>query len=233
MADRLVRVENDPPAGAARAVARAIAEQMGHSAARSSYSATGTSTKAPAVRRRLRWNRTFSRRLEIPVQGGRTVNSRTRNSSGNRKGPTCGAFGEEEADDGIRTHDLLHGKRVVGRPARAPNTAWLQGFRCPRSSLWAFLNSRHLRTIRAGLDTAAGFVPVRTSVIVGYVFARLRGATRVRSALGRLGFRHEPESLVFNRTVPRMPSSDGQVTVTFKDDRVLAGAPRFWHSEPA
>lgn len=82
---------------------------------------------------------------------------------------------------------------------------------------------------------AAGYILLLlgTSVIVGYVFARLRGATRVRSALGRLGFRHEPESLVFNRTVPRMPSSDGQVPVTFKDDRVLAGTPRFWHSEPA
>jgi hypothetical protein len=34
-----------------------------------------------------------------------------------------------EADDGIRTHDLLHGKRVVGSVLSGPEAASLSGIR--------------------------------------------------------------------------------------------------------
>jgi hypothetical protein len=69
------------------------------------------------------------------------------------------------------------------------------------------------------------------SLAAGGGLARLRGSGKVRRALTRLGFQQEPESLVFLRTVPRMPQSDAQVTVTFKDGTILAGTPRFW-SDP-
>jgi hypothetical protein len=45
------------------------------------------------------------------MYGGRTVNYSCSNRSGNRKAPVYGAFGE--ADDGTRTHDLLHGKQTL------------------------------------------------------------------------------------------------------------------------
>lgn len=84
---------------------------------------------------------------------------------------------------------------------------------------------------RDPLDFSYIAILLGTSLIAGYLFALARGNLRTRSALSRLGFRGEPESLVFLRTVPRMPAGDAQVTITFKTGEVLAGTPKYW-SDP-
>src|SRR5215208_4947059 len=55
--------------------------------------------------------RTFSTRLKIALFGERTVTSNSGNYSDNTKGALCRAF--RGADDGTRTHDLLHGKQTL------------------------------------------------------------------------------------------------------------------------
>ena len=51
---------------------------------------------------------------------------------GYKKGPIFGAF--VRADDGSRTHDLLHGKRVVVSPSRITSGASLSGNRTQQAS---------------------------------------------------------------------------------------------------
>ncbi len=49
--------------------------------------------------------------LKNPPYHPRTMNSDSGNSLENTKSPFCGDF--SEADDGTRTHDLLHGKQTL------------------------------------------------------------------------------------------------------------------------
>lgn len=65
------------------------------------------------------------------------------------------------------------------------------------------------------------------SLAIGYLAGRLRTAKWVRGLLQRTGHRSDPEDTVLVRTVQQMGREEAQVTLKFKDGRVLAGTPRF------
>jgi Family of unknown function (DUF6338) len=65
------------------------------------------------------------------------------------------------------------------------------------------------------------------SVATGYLAARLRTTGVVQTLFETLGHHSDPAPTVLVRTVQRMGEKHAQITVTFKDGRVLAGTPRF------
>ena len=62
-------------------------------------------------------------------------------------------------DDGIRTHDLLHGKRVVGSGLRAAEGLWLSGIRPLAAAFYLCTDCRRSQPIVGGLGTRKGLVP--------------------------------------------------------------------------
>jgi hypothetical protein len=76
---------------------------------------------------------------------------------GDNTGRLSAAF--VRADDGTRTHDLLHGKRLVDSGQGAPEVARLSRIAsfCARCVLRA--DSRDLRSIQLGLGTGTAVVP--------------------------------------------------------------------------
>ena len=60
---------------------------------------------------------------------------------------------------------------------------------------------------------------------LGYVVALLRGTARIKGALGRLGYRIQPEGTIYAQTLQRM-SEDAPVTVQLKDGPRFSGCPR-------
>ena len=67
--------------------------------------------------------------------------------------PRNGLFKGKEADDGTRTHDLLHGKRVARRAWRGLRTAWLSGKSRSRAVGRQCLYHRRLPAIPPDLGT--------------------------------------------------------------------------------
>jgi hypothetical protein len=57
------------------------------------------------------------------------------------------------ADDGIRTHDLLHGKRVAGLAPIRGQGAWLSGSQPPRRFAPSLAYRRRFQAIPCGLGT--------------------------------------------------------------------------------
>jgi hypothetical protein len=61
-------------------------------------------------------------------------------------------------------------------------------------------------------------------LVLGYVVAALRGSRLGRSAFRELGMAYAPEATIYEQTVMKLPLNS-EVTVTFKDRRVVSGYP--------
>jgi hypothetical protein len=75
--------------------------------------------------------------------------------------------------------------------------------------------------------TQLGYVVLLLGVaaILGYVAALIRGERWAKNALGKLGYRLEPEGSIFAQTLKHM-SDDATVLVELKDGRRISGCPR-------
>ena len=63
------------------------------------------------------------------------------------------------------------------------------------------------------------------ALVVGYLAALARGTGAAKDALGRLGYRMEPEGSIYAQTLRHLPD-DAPVLVEFKDGRRITGCPR-------
>jgi hypothetical protein len=63
------------------------------------------------------------------------------------------------------------------------------------------------------------------ALVVGYLAALARGTGAAKGALGRLGYRMEPEGSMYAQTLRHLPS-DAAVLVELKDGRRITGCPR-------
>ena len=86
-----------------------------------------------------------------------------------------------EADDGTRTHDLLHGKRVVGSGTRVAN-AYPCGVARLRHPARRSADTRRFQGIPSGLHTRTGLVPKRLGgpQAAWLTVARLPGVSTLR-----------------------------------------------------
>jgi hypothetical protein len=72
---------------------------------------------------------------------------------------------EEEADDGIRTHDLLHGKRALGVAPRVAESAWLSRILCVGRRVEGPRDSWRFPPMSGDLGMGWLLVPIRVGVV--------------------------------------------------------------------